>query len=304
MPRGDDTITYGRTEGGARKVTARPEERDTPSFTFHPDGYVGVTFPGQEKPTVFENQEEVFKTVLAPMNPDRWTSKPGTAKDVVTSAKNVREAEFKDKKLQADVHDKAHESAMKQFYVDGYYQPSLYKEKEYWDDYNSYVQRATGTVPKKRPQGAEGKGGRTGPPRQYKGDDAPKGFPGARRGPRGGWYMQKKGKWYPVLDGKEESPAASPDKERSPGRSPMDEDRQTAGSDMDIQASGIPDLTEAQTKRAEGVGFRPRRKNKKKGQVYRGTAPPPDYPDAQYDRDDGIWRYYDSKKQKWRKVMI
>jgi hypothetical protein len=200
------------------------------------------------------------------------------------------------------VHYKAHEAAMSMFEAVGYYQPAIYNEEEYQTAFDRFVQRATGTQPPKaRARGGDGAGrGRGGgQPKQYMGDKEPQGFPGARRGPRGGWYIQKKGKWYPVLEGKEQSPAAPPDRERAPGRKPMDKERQTADNELEIQASGI-NLTPEQRGRVEKTGVRSRGKKK----VYRGTAPPPDYPDAQYDRDEGAWYYFDDQKQDWRKVMI
>lgn len=317
VPVGEDEITYETLADGTRKVTGRPPAAEVPEFIFHPDGFVGVTFPGQSKPVVFQNVEDAFKNVIAPMNPDRWDTKPGTAKDKVTSAKNEREAAFKEKKLQAEVHGDAHEAAMAQFEADGYYQPALYNEDKYWDAYNSYVERATGTPPRIE-RGAKGvKGAEDGSPEQYKGDEAPEGFPGARRGPRGGWYVQKKGKWFPILKGKESSPVA-PEQPGPGGRKPMP---QTAGVEAeDIQASGVTlpagkkpkkakkATTADQQARIKETGIRPRKKvrakGKKKGEgeLYRGTAPPKDYPDAQFDRDEGIWYYFDSATQKWEKV--
>jgi hypothetical protein len=311
-----DEISYGRTEGGARKVTARPgEAREVPKFIFHPDGYVGVQFPGQEKPTVFENQDEAFKNVLAPMSPERWTTAKGGARpqDIVTERKNMREAQYKERKLRADIHADAHEAAMKQFEADGYYQPALYNEEQYQAAYNDYVQKATGTTPKARPEPSTRKG-KAGTPKQYRGKERPEGFPNARQGPRGGWYIQKKGKWYPILEGKEKSPESSPSSPRGPGRSPMpmaDADIESAGVGARPKAKEKREFTPEQKERIRKTGVRRdfdrRGKNvsdEGQGEIYQGTSPPPDYPDAQYDRDEGVWRYFDETDQTWKKVRV
>lgn len=314
-PTGEDEITYETLEDGTRKVSAAPMQRDVPQFIFHPDGYVGVQFPGEDKPVVFKDADEAFKNVVAPMNPDRWDSTTkGTAKDKVAAAKNKREADYKDKKLQAEVHDKAHAASMAQFEADGYYQPALYNEDKYWEAYNNYVEKATGSPPviDRGDQGVKGAEG--GQPEQYTGDDAPEGFPGARRGPRGGWYVQKKGKWYPVLKGKEKAPGQPGPK----GRKPM-----TADTD-EMQASGVnvpagrkkakagrQPLTAEQQARVDETGVRKsfNKRGKKvskegNGEVYRGTAPPTEYPDAQFDRDEGVWYYFNGDNQQWEKVMV
>lgn len=310
--RGDD-IQYETLPDGTRKVTARPKGGgETPEFIFHPDGYVGVQFPGEDKPVVFKDSEEAFKNVIAPMNPDRWDSTTkGTAKDKVTAAKNEAEADYKNRKLQADVHSDAHEAALKQFEADGYYQPALYDEKKYWKSYNDYVRRATGSEPVVKGGDHGARGAEGGAPKQYKGEDAPQGFPGAKRGPRGGWYVQKKGKWYPILEGKEQGPATP--------RSPM-EGQRTADAGEEMKASGLSvggpkkekkqAFTPEQQARVDETGIRPRKQVRNKGtkeaqgELYRGTAPPKDYPDAQFDRDEGIWYYFDEQTQNWEKVTV
>lgn len=398
-----DVVTYGESESGERSVKARPRAQGVPQFIFHPDGYVGVIFPGQEKPTVFENQEEAFKNVVAPMNPQRWESGGGTARDRVTQEKNTMEAGYKERKLQADVHKDATEFAMKQFEADGYFQPALYNEKEYQASYDNYVQQATGTTPAKRAR--PDPGADDGPPEQYKGDEAPSGFPGAKRGPKGGWYIQKKGKWYPILEGKTESPAMqepkkkpSPKKPSSPGRKQMP----TAEEGPEVKAAGVPfgrrkdgtpkgpgwlgklkmkdgsgkDMTELSvgvefdgreqlipsivptltkgeiehlrqgkkptkaiidkavdhakkrikegespfaddkgispdarpTSSAQGRSMIPDRSamefGGKEGEIYRGRAIPPEHPDAQWDKEEKAWYYFNGETSRWDKVRI
>lgn len=322
MPEGgEDQVSYETLEDGTRKVTARPGKREVPQFIFHPDGYVGVQFPGEEKPVVFKNADEAFTNVVAPMNPQKWDSiGKTTPKDRVTAAKNEAEADYKDRKLQADIHADAHEAALQQFEADGYYQPALYNEDAYWKSYNEYVRRATGQEPvvKGGDQGARPSGTeRGGQPMQYKGDDAPQGFPGARRGPRGGWYVQKKGKWYPILEGKEQGPATP---KGEGGRRPMPGQRTADADNGEMQASGVgggrkrskKGLTKEQLARIKEVGirkdFETEGKNisaeKGEGELYRGTAPPPEYPDAQLDRDENIWYYFDADSQQWREVRV
>ncbi len=288
MPEGaGDVITRGTTEEGVTKVTARPGAREVPKFTFHPDGYVGVTFPGQKKPVVFQDAQDAFTKVIAPMSPSRYQTTGARPQDAVAERKNVREAKYKRDKLQADIHADAHEAAMQQFEADGYYQPALYNEEKYWNAYNSYVERATGAPPPRAKQQRQGGG----IPKQYMGEDPPEGFPNARRGPRGGWYVQKKGKWYPVLEQNTEAPAAkepkaSPPGPRGPGRKPM-----PTAETLEMEAAG---LRFQGPKEAEAAGKQP----------YRGNTPPPQYPDAQYDPETGGWLYFDSATSTWKEVMI
>lgn len=298
----EDEITYGETEGGARKITARPSEKEMPEFIFHPDGYVGVMLPGRKKPVVFKDAEEAFKNVLAPMNPQRYQKKGGaTAKDLVNERKNIRTAGYQDAKLRADIHSDAHEAAMQQFERDGYYQAATYDEDAYWKVYDDFVLRATGQGSRAPKGGGEG-GGKQGSPAQYRGKEPPKDFPGARRGPKGGWYIQKKGKWHPVLEGKEQAPggpAAPPKKARppagKPGRSPMP----TADEQMpDVQAAGVP------FGGGEGGGSAAGRQSLQGAQMPQasGRQPPAGYPDAQWDEDRQAWFYYDEQNG-WQQVQ-
>lgn len=295
---GTDDITYGETEEGARKVTARPSEKEMPEFIFHPDGYVGVMLPGRKKPVVFRDAEEAFKNVLAPMNPQRYQKKGGvTEKDLVNERKNLRTADYNERKLKADIHADANEAAMQQFERDGYFQSATYDEDAYWKVYNDFVEQATGLKSRGPDPGAKG-GGKEGAPVQYRGDEEPKGYPGARRGPKGGWYIQKKGQWFPVLEGKEQAPggpAAPPKKARPPGnnrpkRSPMP----TAEDQPDVQAAGVP---------FAGQGSSAGRQSLKDARMPQasGKQPPEGHPDAQWDEDRQAWFYYDEQNG-WQKV--
>lgn len=213
VPQGEDVITESTTEGGARKFTGRPGAVETPQFVFDPDSeVVGVIFPGQEKPTVFKDAKQAFQYVVAPINPANEQTK-----DQITAAKNKGELAFKNKKLTADIHDKAHEAAMKQFEYDGYYQPASYDPDKYEDAYRQYVSRATGADPAEveaPPEPSEEqKAAPVLPEGIYQGDKPPKGFPGAKRGPNGGWYVKRGKGWAPIISkgkGKKKKAAPSP----------------------------------------------------------------------------------------------
>ena len=202
VPQGEDVVTEGEPIDGARSFKARPAKVETPQFIFDPESeYVGVLFPGQKKPTVFKNAKQAFQNVLAPMNPAHEQTK-----DQITAAKNRREAEFKEKKLTAEIHDKAHEAAMKQFEFDGYYQPASFDKAKYDQAYRQYVSRATGADPAEVKAPAEPseqeKKARALPEGIYTGDKPPKGYPNARRGKNGGWYVKRGNGWAPILKGK------------------------------------------------------------------------------------------------------
>jgi hypothetical protein len=276
----DDEITYGKTKGGARKVTARPGKKEMPEFIFHPDGYVGVQLPGRTKPVVFQDAEEAFKSILAPMNPQRYQKQGGaTAKDLVTERKNLRTADYQERKLKADIHADANEAAMKQFERDGYYQAATYDEKAYWKVYNAFVEQASGQSdykPKKRRKGGDQ-------------DEPPEGYPNARRAPDGKWYIQKNGKTHEIMPEGEES--AAPPKKARPKRSPMP----TADEQMpEIEAAGVPG---GQGSSAAG---RMSLKNAPFPKA-QGKQPPEGYPDAQWDEDRQAWFYYDEQNG-WQKV--
>lgn len=301
-----DVVSFGTTKEGYRSVKARPQTRQVPKFIFHPDGYVGVVFPGKDKPVVFKDAQEAFTRIIAPMNPQRLTQKPGTAKDLVAEEKNLMEADYKRKKLQAEIHKDAHEAAMKQFEADGYYQPALYDDKKYWKAYNDYVQRATGEPPKTaQGQPKQGRAATSGKPKQYRGEQPPEGFPNARRGPRGGWYIQKKGKWYPILEGQEQSPAAPPKQARPPGkkRKPKRSPLPTAKAEA-MQAAGVSFHGTKDEKKSDNLNFNPKTERWEEKKIYRGKTPPPDYPDAQYDEKEGVWYYFDGPSETWKKVRV
>lgn len=212
VPQGEDTITEGEPVDGARSFRGRPGQVETPQFIFDPDSeVVGVLFPGQEKPTVFKNSKQAFQNVLAPMNPAHEQTK-----DQITAAKNKGELEFKSKKLTADVHEKGHQAAMKQFEFDGYYQPARFDKGKYEEAYREYVSRATGQDPasiQPPPEPSdEEKAAPELPEGIYTGDKPPKGFPGAKRGPNGGWYVKKGKGWAPIIGGKKGKKKAAPPK--------------------------------------------------------------------------------------------
>jgi hypothetical protein len=232
VPQGEDVITVSTTEGGARKFTGRPGQAQVPQFVFDPDSdYVGVIFPGQEKPTVFKSPKEAFQNVLAPMNPAHEQSK-----DQITAAKNRGELQFKDKKLTADIHDKAHEAAMKQFEFEGYYQPASYDPEKYENAYRQYVSRATGEAPERVPPppepSEEEKSARSAPKGAYTGDKAPKGYPGAKRAPNGAWYIKRGKGWAPILQGKG----------KAEKKKPAAKGRQMQNAGINVQASTKPDV--------------------------------------------------------------
>ena len=207
VPQGEDVITESTTEGGARKFTGRPAEGQVPQFIFDPESdYVGVLFPGQEKPTVFKDARQAFENVLAPMNPRNEMTK-----DEITAAKNKGELQFKNRKLTADIHDKAHEAAMKQFEFEGYYQPAAYNPEKYEEAYRQYVARATGQDPAEvepPPEPSEQeKSAKAIPEGAYTGDQPPKGYPNARRAKNGAWYIKRGKGWAPILQGKKKKPA-------------------------------------------------------------------------------------------------
>ena len=195
-PESADVITEGEPVDGARSFKGR---KDVPQFIFDPESdYVGVVFPGQEKPTVFKDSQQAFQQVLAPMNPAHEKTK-----DQIASEKNTSEAQYKRKKLQADVHKDAHNAAMKQFEADGYYQPALFDQKKFDAAYKDYVTKATGEPPAEVPKPtAKEKKARAIPDNIYKGDKPPADFPDARRGKDGGWYVKKGNGWAPILEGK------------------------------------------------------------------------------------------------------
>jgi hypothetical protein len=201
--RGEDVITEGERIDGARSFKGRPPgANQTPQFVFDPDSdVVGVTFPGQEKPTVFKNAEQAFQNVLAPMNPAHEKSK-----DQIAEAKNKGELQFKNRKLDSENHWKAHEAAMKQFEFDGYYQPASYNQEKYEAKYADTMARLTGKHPgeiEPPPEPTdEEKEAKAGGQDFYSGSAPPKGIPGAKRGKDGNWYVKKGKKWYPVLKGK------------------------------------------------------------------------------------------------------
>jgi hypothetical protein len=216
VPQGEDVITESTTEGGARKFTGRPAEGQVPQFVFDPEtDYVGVIFPGQEKPTVFKDAKQAFENVLAPMNPRNEMTK-----DEITAAKNKGELKFKNRKLKAENHFKAHEAAMKQFEFEGYFQPAAYNPEKYEDTYWRHIGRAEGMSPEEAKQtfepppdpmtteqsakgpGAKGKGNADLPKDVYTGDQPPKGYPNARRHKNGAWYIKRGKGWAPILQGK------------------------------------------------------------------------------------------------------
>ena len=100
--------------------------------------------------------------------------------------------------------------------------------------------------------------------------------------------------------------------------------QQTADADdHEMKASGIgggqskkpkkrnKGLTKEQLDRIKEVGIRKDfdTEGKKiakggKGKLYRGTAPPSEYPDAQLDRDENIWYYFDAVTQEWKEVRV
>jgi hypothetical protein len=213
-PQGEDVITEGEPVDGARSFKGRPAQAEVPQFVFDPDTeYVGVTFPGQEKPTVFKNAEAAFQNVLAPMNPKHEKSK-----DQVAENKSVREAKFKEKKLSAETHFNAHEAAMEQFNADGYFQPALYDKAKYDAIYADHISRATGQAAedvKVPPVTAKDKKARSIPKNIYRGKGPPKGHPNARRGKDGGWYVKKGDGWEAVIDDKKKKKAPAPKEEMS-----------------------------------------------------------------------------------------
>ena len=218
IAQGEDVITEGEPVDGARSFKGRPGKQNIPQFIFDPDSEaVGVMFPGQDKPAVFKNAEEAFKNVLAPMNPAHEKSK-----DEITFAKNTREADYKDRKLKADIHKDAHTAAMEQFKRDGYYQPAVYNKEEYDAAYKDYISKATGKDPSQidpppEPTEEEKQGGQ---PEIYRGDAKPKGFPKARRGKDGAWYIKKGKGWAPILNGKGKKKKAAKGKMKSAGFTP------------------------------------------------------------------------------------
>lgn len=303
MPEGQtDEITYDKTEEGVRKVTARPGKKDMPEFVFHPDGYVGVQLPGRTKPVVFENAEEAFKTILAPMNPQRYQQKKGaTEKDLVAERKNIRTADYQERKLRADIHADAHEAAMQQFERDGYYQAATYDEAAYRKVYDNFVEQASGLTA--RESAGAHRAGKKGTPDQYRGEKPPKGVKGARKESDGTWsgIDPADGKRKRILGNP--GPAAPPKKARPPGegrpkRSPMP----TAEDQPDVQAAGVTfrGASSGQGRGFSGAGNPPKSKNK--GKIYRGKAQPPDYPDAQWDEKERAWYYFDGDNERWKKV--
>jgi hypothetical protein len=204
--RGEDVITEGERIDGARSFKGRPPgANQTPQFVFDPDSdVVGVTFPGQEKPTVFKNAEQAFQNVLAPMNPAHEKSK-----DQIAEAKNKGELQFKNRKLDSENHWQAHEAAMKQFEYDGWYQPSAYNQEKYEAKYADSMARLTGKHPgeiepppqptdeekaakapsKRTPRGRE----------KYQGDKPPPQFPNAQQDEDGTWFIMKGNKKYPII---------------------------------------------------------------------------------------------------------
>jgi len=201
---GEDVVTEGEPVDGARSFKGRPAAVEVPQFIFDPDSdYVGVVFPGQKKPTLFKNAQQAFQNVVAPINPAHEKTK-----DQITAAKNTKEAQYKEKKLTADIHKDAHEAAMQQFESDGYYQPALYNKEKYETAYADYVSRATGRDPGEvqPPMDPTEKQKKAKAPAQiYRGDEPPKGYPGAKRGKDDGWYIKKGKGWAPILRGKSQT---------------------------------------------------------------------------------------------------
>lgn len=282
MPDLGDVMNEGVTEEGARSYTGRPRNREVPQFIFDPDSdYVGVIFPGQKKPTVFKNVEQVFQNVVAPMNPAHEKTK-----DQIQAEKVTKEARFKNKKLTAEIHKEAHNAAMERFEADGYYQPALFNQEEYDRVYTDYINKATGGSATQQNKGGSS-GARKSPPSNiYRGEDPPQGFPDARRGKDGGWYVKRGKGWAPILEDSESNKPVKPDI-KSPPKKP-------------ITKAGV-DFPKRKTVVRKKIPPRPAQ-----GAMVPWTerAQPPGHPDAQYDEAEGVWKSFNEKTGNWEPVMV
>ena len=205
---GEDLLTEEEPVDGARSFKGRPGASNLPKFIFMPDSdAVGVIFPGQEKPAVFKSSEDAFKNVLAPINPANEKTK-----DQITAAKNKGDLDFKERKLKSDNYAKADEAGRRHAMRDGVFQSELFDPQQYEIDSAEYMAGAEGRESprairarekaEKEAKAAEIKKKRSKqiPDNAYRKKAKPPGFPDARRGKGGAWFVKKGDQWIPLVD--------------------------------------------------------------------------------------------------------
>ena len=212
---GEDLITEEAPVDGARSFKARPGASNLPMFIFDPDSEtVGVTFPGQAKPAIFKNAEEAFKNVLAPINPANEKTK-----DQITAAKNQGELDYKNRDLRSENWAKADEAGRSHAIIDGVFQADRFDPEQYKIDHAEAMAGLEGResprairereqaakdaeAAKKRAKADEIKKSRSKeiPKDAYRDKAKPPGFPDARRGKGGVWFIPKDDGWAPLIN--------------------------------------------------------------------------------------------------------
>lgn len=276
---GEDVITEGEPvdaepgPGGttmpARSFKGRPGNKNIPQFIFDPNSdVVGVIFPGQKKPTVFKTTEEAFQNVLAPMNPRFETDK-----DKITSAKNDAKNKIDQDKLDFERHKEADTAGRAHAMRDGYFQYALFSQEQYDNDYGEYAAKSKGEEsPSAIRQRAEtekqaaedakaekdeaARTARSGdvPGNAYKGKSRPRGYPHARRGKDGVWYIKKGKGWAPITGSEDEKkPKRQKPKRQKPVPSPPKHPMTSAGVAVFNQAKGEEKPTVIRKKIGQGA---------------------------------------------------